>query len=132
MKIEDYRLKPLQKFYRPYFSPHFNSYEMDYAVSNFLINNKKVYKYYLFMININTKFLFVSPVRNNTTPSIEITRILVEDINDHLELLRANLKINNIRAGGDSKFRKMIEENFRNLISLIKEIRFWNILVQNT
>jgi hypothetical protein len=69
-KIQDYRLKPLEKFYRLYFLPHFNSYEMDYALSNLLINNKKVYKYYLFVININAKFLFVSPVKNNTTPVV--------------------------------------------------------------
>ena len=81
---------------------------MDYAVSNFLINNQKKYKYYLFMININTRFLFVSPVNENVTPSIEITRILVEDINDHLKSLGENFKINNIRADGDSKFGKMI------------------------
>jgi hypothetical protein len=83
---------------------------MEYAVSNFLINNKKVYKYYLFIININTKILFASSVKNCTTPSIEITRILVKDINEHLESLGCNFKTNNIRADGDSKFGKMIEE----------------------
>jgi hypothetical protein len=60
------------------------------------------------MININTKFLFVSEVENNITLSIEITRILAKDINAHLKLLGDNFKINNIRAEGDSKFGKMI------------------------
>jgi hypothetical protein len=64
------------------------------------------------MININTKVLFVSEVRNSITPSIEITRILVKDINGHLKSLGANFKINNIRADGDSKFGKMIKKNF--------------------
>jgi hypothetical protein len=36
-KIRDYRLKTLKKFYRPYFSPRFNSYEMEYASGYFLI-----------------------------------------------------------------------------------------------
>jgi hypothetical protein len=71
VRMEDYRLKPLHKLYRPYLSPKFNSYEMDYAVSNFLINNKKIYKYYLILININTKFLFALPIKNNTTPSLK-------------------------------------------------------------
>jgi hypothetical protein len=29
LKIEDYKLKPLRKLFRPYFSQNFNSYEMD-------------------------------------------------------------------------------------------------------
>jgi hypothetical protein len=41
-RIQDYRLKLLQKFFQLYFSPHFNSYEIDYAISNFLINNKSI------------------------------------------------------------------------------------------
>jgi hypothetical protein len=103
-KIEDYKLKPLCKLHKPYFSPNFNNYEIDYAVSNFLINNQKVYKYYLILININSKFLFSLPIRNNTTPSIEITKILIKDVNNYLGSLGDNLKINNIRADGDSKF----------------------------
>jgi hypothetical protein len=86
-KIEDYKLKPLLKLYRPYFSPNFNSYEKDYAPSNFLINNQKVCKYYLILININSKFLFALPIRNNTTPSIEIIKILIKDVNDYLVLI---------------------------------------------
>jgi hypothetical protein len=77
VKIEDYRLKPL-RLYRRYFSPKFNSYERDYAVSNFLINNKKIYKYYLILININTKFLFELPIKKNTTLSVEIIKILIK------------------------------------------------------
>jgi hypothetical protein len=109
-KVEDYKLKPLSKFFRPYFSPSFNSYEMDYAISNFLINNEKIYKYYLILININTQFLFAVPIKNNITPSIEISRIIIENINDHLKLISPTLKINNIRADGDSKFGKIIED----------------------
>jgi hypothetical protein len=112
VKIEDYRLKQLHKFYRPYF--HQNLIVMrwiDYAVSNFLIDNKKIYKYYLIPININTKFLFGLPIKKNTTQSVEITKILIKDVNDHLVSLRSDLKINNIRADGDSKFEKMIEDS---------------------
>ena len=113
-KIRDYRLKTLKKFYRPYFSPRFNSYEMDYASGRFLINDTQVFKYYLFLININTKFLFVQPIQNNTYPSVAITRILVKDVNDHLNSLGLEYKIDNIRADGDSKFGKMIKEDSKN------------------
>jgi hypothetical protein len=51
------------------------------------------------------------PIENNTTPNIEITKILIKNINDHVETLNPNLKINNIQADGDSKFGKMIEDN---------------------
>jgi hypothetical protein len=86
---------------------------MSYALSNLLINNQKVYRYYLFLTNINSKFLFALPIKNNTTPSIEITKILIKNVNDFLGSLGDNLKINNIRAYGDSKFGKMIEDNDR-------------------
>jgi hypothetical protein len=112
-KIEDYKLKPLRKVFRPYYSPNFNSYEMDYALSNLLVNSKKVYKYYLILININTKFLFAAPIQNNTTPNVEKTQIIIKELNDHLASLESNLKINNIREEGDSKFGKMIEDNDR-------------------
>jgi hypothetical protein len=56
VKIPNYQVKPLKKFYRPYFSPKFNSYEMDYAVAGFLINNERMFKFYLFVINIDTMF----------------------------------------------------------------------------
>jgi hypothetical protein len=91
---------------------------MDHAVCNFLINNKKVYKYYLYITDINTKFLFVSVVRNNLTPSIEITRILVEDINDNPESIGYIFKINNIQADGNSKLGKMIGDTDWNKLYL--------------
>jgi hypothetical protein len=96
---------------RPYFSPNFNSYEMDYAFSNFKINSEKNYKYYIILININTKFLFSVPVKNKTTPNVDLTKIIIKSINDHLISLSPNLKINNIHTDGDSKFGRMIEDN---------------------
>jgi hypothetical protein len=113
IKIKDYKLKPLRKLFRPYYSPNFDFYEMDYALSNLLINNKKMYKYYLILININTKFLFMAPIQNDNTQNVEITRIIIKNINNHLASLDPNLKINNIRADGDNKFDKMIEDNDR-------------------
>jgi hypothetical protein len=113
MKIKDYKLKPPHKLFHPYFSPNFNNHKINHTLNNFLINTIKIYKYYLLLIKINTKFLFAVPIQNNSTPSIEITRIIIKDISDNLGSLRLNLKINNIRADGDSKFGKMIENNDR-------------------
>jgi hypothetical protein len=124
VKIQDYGLKPLHKLYIPYFSPKFNSYEMDYAVSNFLINNKKVYKCYLILININTKILFALPIKSNTTSSVEITKILIKDLNDRLELLSPDLKINNIRADGDSKLGKILEDSSRTTMTKLGEFMY--------
>jgi hypothetical protein len=31
------------------------------------------------------------PIENNTTPNVEITKILIKNINDHLENLNPNL-----------------------------------------
>jgi hypothetical protein len=81
-KKEDYKLKPQSKFYKQYFSPNFNSHEMNCAVNNFLINENKVYKNNLIVININIKFLFTLSIKNNTT---EITKIIIIDINDYLK-----------------------------------------------
>jgi hypothetical protein len=60
-KIPDYRIKHLQKLFRPYFSPQSDSYEIDYVYGG----NVNVYdietgqdilehKNYLFCININS------------------------------------------------------------------------------
>jgi hypothetical protein len=61
--------------------------------------------------NYVVSILFAVPIKNNTTPSIQITKIIVENINSHLKSIKDSLKINNIRADGDSKFGKMIEDN---------------------
>jgi hypothetical protein len=118
-KIRDYQLKPLKKFYRPYFSPKFNSYEMDYAIGNFSINNERIFKFYLFVININSKFLFAQPFKNNTHPTIRITKFLIKDINNHLKSLNIDFKIDNIRGDADTKFAKVINEYVDDKIVLL-------------
>jgi hypothetical protein len=52
-------------------------------------------------------------IKNNTIPSVEITKILIKDVNNQLTSLSINLKINNIHADHDSKFGKMIKHNDR-------------------
>jgi hypothetical protein len=50
LKIKDYKLKPLKKFQRPYFSPRTGSYEIDYAEAR--IDRWK--RWYFVCNNINT------------------------------------------------------------------------------
>jgi hypothetical protein len=68
-KIPDYRIKPLQKLFRPYFSPHTDSYEIDYVYGG-TVNvydietgeNIQEPQNFFFCININSKYLFVEPL----------------------------------------------------------------------
>jgi hypothetical protein len=70
--IKDHKPKAQKKFFRPYFSPTIGSYEMDYVVTGTKDKNidkdkdkdknkyKKPHRYYLAVININTRFHFIS------------------------------------------------------------------------
>jgi hypothetical protein len=106
-KVKDYRLKPLKQFYRPYFSPYINSYELDYVKSGtFLVDNVKVVRHYLAVININTKYLFMEPLAENTSPTLEITTVIVRGINEGLK--DKGMKIEHLRGDGDTAFGKMV------------------------
>jgi hypothetical protein len=83
-----------------------------------------MFKFYLFVININSKFLFVQPLTENTHPSIHITKVLIEDINNHLKSLRPDCKIDNIRADADTKFAKMITDYTDNRTVLLGDFAY--------
>jgi hypothetical protein len=113
--IPDSYLNNLKKYQRPYFSPKFHSWEMDYFVSmkiptTFGVNNNKtlVFRYYLIFVNINTKFVKVYPLNFNITPTIAITLYCLKDMMRHY-------KINNLRGDNDRVFvgevDKFCEEN---------------------
>jgi hypothetical protein len=57
-KVKDYKLKPLKKFFRPYFSPRIRYCEIDYA----LARDAKWIRWYFVYININTKYLIMHPL----------------------------------------------------------------------
>jgi hypothetical protein len=71
--IPDLKLKTLSKYYRPSFSPHTNSWQID------LIFAPKNSKIYLFVINENTRYLFVYPIDNKKSHSI------YEALTEHLK-----------------------------------------------
>jgi hypothetical protein len=97
-------LNTLKKYQRPYFSPKFHSYEMDYFITmkiptTFDEDNKKttVFRYYLIFININTKFVKVYPLNFNINPTIAITLHCLKD-------MMKNYKIDNLRGDNDRVF----------------------------
>ena len=80
-----------EKFSRPYFSPKHNSYEADLAE----FENKKREKLikYLFLININTKKLYIHQLEDKTGEEI---------INAIRTMIYHGLVINNIRMDAES------------------------------
>jgi hypothetical protein len=100
--IKDYKLKALRKYYRPYFSPKYDSYEMDYMKVNIDDNEDDTPDTfsikYLFVININTKYLLVEPVYNNI--SIYETCKALYKITERLK----PHTINNLRADADTGY----------------------------
>jgi hypothetical protein len=108
-KVPDYQVKPLLRFQRPYFSPHFNSYEMDYVNTGkfFDERNKTKVQNYLFVININTKYLISIPLPMGAAPSIERT---MEALSQVFEKLLPK-KIDSLRGDGDTAFGRTDYEN---------------------
>jgi hypothetical protein len=96
----DYKLEPLKKFQRPYFSPKLGSWEIDicYAPDPQFKNQAT---YYLFCININSKFLEIFKLDNMTIKSIK--RALQSLINNQF--------VSNIR--GDGQFANLSIPNIK-------------------
>jgi hypothetical protein len=98
VKIPDYRVKTLQKFERPYFSPHIGSYEMDcWSVGGKEENMRKKKEFYA-VININTKYLFVFALPENRSPKLEYTKQCIEFVQNRLARMKPPQKITSIRG----------------------------------
>jgi hypothetical protein len=118
--LKEVTVSSLRKFQRPYFSPRFDSWEMDFFIESIVYegdeeevivkgkakkikNNMKIQKYYLIFVNINTKFAQLYPLyllQNRTT----------KFVTDCIEDLRSKgLKIDNLRSDKDAVFRKDLE-----------------------
>jgi hypothetical protein len=101
MKLRDYKIKPLHQFYRPYFSPYTNSYEIDWitAAQN---NNTRLY---FACININTKYLYMKGLDTSATYTSEATYNCIKEIQEDLIAQFGNeAKIKRIRADGAREF----------------------------
>jgi hypothetical protein len=103
--VPDYRLKPLQLFYRPYFSPLLNSWEMDWFEVNLRERKKQLFG----CININTKYLFIIPLDEGTTNTMTRTRDCLSQIQKELvRLFGKQSKIKYLRADGAIEFGTQI------------------------
>ena len=92
--VKDPRPKIKQKqFQRPYFSPVINSYECDLV---FISNNEKLKpNVYLFLININTRYLYILLLHNKDQDSVKRA---------FQKLIYYGLRINSIRFDDESSF----------------------------
>jgi hypothetical protein len=106
--LKDYKAKTLKnKFQRPYYSPKVNSYEIDYVDSGTF---GKRFRHYLAVININTKYLFMIPLKLNANETLQDTYAIIKQINDSLIALNKDMKIDNIRGDGDRKFGTIVDD----------------------
>ena len=103
-KVEDYQLKPrIKKFAKPYFSNYPYSYEIDH------LQYSDTQVTYLFVINVNTRYLFVRKV--NGKSGEETKRVINE--------LMKEVRIDNIRGDSDIGFTKYLNShlNRMNMVS---------------
>jgi hypothetical protein len=117
--IKDFKLSHLKKYYRPYFSPKFHSWEMDYFSSENFIHMVEdmrtgktkpttLIRHYLIFININTKFIVVYPLALNVNPTQEFTLICLKDLVEQCE-------VTNLRGDNDKKFKGVVEDFCKSL-----------------
>ncbi|KAA6371373.1 MAG: hypothetical protein EZS28_033100, partial [Streblomastix strix] len=99
LEPHDYQLKPLAKFERPYFSPNYNSWEIDQV---FIMKKSVEIKQYLFAINVNTKFLVVIPVKSKSQIPIL----------DALKQLISLVLISDIRGDGEKAYASKLLTDF--------------------
>ncbi|KAA6368796.1 MAG: hypothetical protein EZS28_035678 [Streblomastix strix] len=99
LEPHDYQLKPLARFERPYFSPNYNSWEIDQV---FIMKKSVEIKQYLFAINVNTKFLVVIPVKSKSQIPIL----------DALKQLISLVPISDIRGDGEKAYASKLLNDF--------------------
>ena len=126
--LPDHKLKPLQRFYRPYFSPYTDSYEIDYVFGPKI--GEKFSQIYLACININTKYLFMIPVKGR---SIEETASCVRQIDETISNTFPGSSILYIRGDSDSSFGKIVEDKEDVFYGLgeLKDIIIGNLKFKN-
>jgi hypothetical protein len=110
LKVPDYRLKPLNKFQRPYFSPKRNSYEIDY-VTQTDPDRPQDFVFYLFCINLNTRYLTVRGLDYKTFPTNENTVLAFEEIYNHILTNFRDNEIKHLRGDADKAFGTLILKN---------------------
>jgi hypothetical protein len=72
----------------------------------FIVGGVKVFRHYLAVININTKYLFMEPLAQNVHETLEITTVLIRGINERLKA--EGKKIEHLRGDGDTRFGTLV------------------------
>jgi hypothetical protein len=112
--LKDTKLSSLVSYQRPYFSPKFHSWEMDFFETGDLYmkdiqsETRKISRVYLIFININTKFIKVYPLNPDDHPTEKFIFYCFKD-------MMKNYKINSIRGDHDrvftEDFQKFLDAN---------------------
>jgi hypothetical protein len=117
--IPDYKIKPLKQFFRPYFSPRLNSWEMDWIqtpIQNWETNPEtgevipadKLTRQYFGCINLNTRYFYMIPLKPGDTYSMANTIKCLKEIQADLQnKFGPDAKINNLRGDGEKEFGKV-------------------------
>jgi hypothetical protein len=90
----------------------------------FLKGKEKNFRYYLVLMNINTKYLFFEPLEENVYQTLDITRSVVRSINEKLKKKSQKICIQYFRGEVERKFCTMIakyEDQTRGLWSQYKK-----------
>ncbi|KAA6393393.1 MAG: hypothetical protein EZS28_011081 [Streblomastix strix] len=102
--IKDVKVKPLSKLQRPYFSPKIGSCEIDVIFGSNPSTRRT--RFYLFEININTKYLMVILIKDKSSEQLKIV----------LRKLIKQVYVNNIRGDGETGFKaNIINKNEQSL-----------------
>ena len=100
---QDYQIKPLKKYDRPYFSPVHDSWELDFVFAQ-SPTTRTILQEYLFAININTRYLVVFPTRDKS--AVTVLNVLKE--------LRKRFPVSDIRGDGEAGFNSFLVRQFCN------------------
>jgi hypothetical protein len=101
--VKDKKLPPLHKYDRPYFSPRSGSWEIDYFCTGDNpdeLTQESIFRYYLFCININTKFLVVYHLNLNKFHDATMTDHFIND-------LAFRHRVRSIRGDADPSFAEL-------------------------
>jgi hypothetical protein len=104
----DFKINPISRqFYRPYFSPHTNSYEMDIIET---ADENKNYLWWLFVVNINTRFLLVHSLRPNKDATYAD---VVEALENIQNALPQDQRIMYLRSDAGPYFGKIVDASYK-------------------
>jgi hypothetical protein len=117
-KLKDFRVKPLQRFFKPYFSPHTDSYEIEYVYGGRMEAHDAETgclsyedRNYFMCININTKYLLVRALPMGANRRLNHSMAAISQIITEIKMMNPNQTIKHIREDADLAFGKIVQKN---------------------